>query len=696
VLAVILIEKLPFIEDMENRALDYRFRTFSQEERASREIVLLTIDDSSLEYFMEHGIVWPWPRDYYAEVVNYFERVGAKAVLFDLLFYEQDIERFDVEAEVTDGRFARAMSAYGKAVLAGQMMHEEIAVSDYLERLNVSAKLEGDKVVREYSGVRAPIDKFLQTTGELGIINVLPDEDGIVRRIPMLYNKGDLILSQFALAGLLASGEVEEITYYEGVFSLDGREIPLDKDGNYLINWYGSDGPQGSFTYYPFSAAIQSAVADKRGVKTTLPAEAFRGKYVIIGATAPGLRDLLPTPVSKYHPGAELWATVLSNILNEEFVRLMSDEWRVIYYLLLSFLLVICFTRDPFRRGNIMVGFIFLSVFLLPLLSWHFYRLEIRMVAPLITVVLSFMYITTISYISEGKAKREIKQAFGRYLHPEVVEHLIENPELVDFKGYEYNATVFFTDIYDFTAFSERNTPQELIRLLNEYFDSLTANILDNEGMLDKFMGDGIMAIFGVPVATNDHPYKACKAALEHKKRWLELKDRIKDTDYVELFHLNTRIGIHTGNLVAGNIGSSQRVDYTAIGDTVNLGSRLEGMNKYYQTHIILSESTYQRVKEFFVCRELDYLRVKGKSEPTRIFELLALRGEGEFSWVETYLKGLQYYREGLWDKAMEIFHSLTEPPLSDKVSKIMFDRCQELKKNSPIDWNGIYIWEVK
>ncbi len=698
VLLGLLIERVGFIKDIESRTLDYRFKTFTRAEEADEDVVMLVIDDSSLEFFMSVGLSWPWPRDTYANILNYFDSVGAKAVLFDLLFYESDIDRFDVDAEVTDGSFARAMKQYGGAVLSAQAMYEKIEEYPALSGLSIKDELIDKNLVKEFPGMRAPISDFLKTTKALGLINVFPDADGIVRRVPMLYKVGSNYFLQFALAGLFASGELEQIQIKDQELYLNGKLVPTDKNGDYLVNWYGKDGPKGSFKYYPFSAAMQSAMALRTGREPLLAEDTFKDKYIIIGATAPGLRDLVPTPISQTHPGAELWATVLSNYLNRDYVRFMPQGIKILYYLLLSFLLMLCFTKNPLRLGNLIVILLFLAVFALPLFLWGVYRIEAKMLSPLLIALISFMYITTVSYLSEGRSKREIKRAFSRYLHPEIIEHLIENPALVDFKGYEYDATVFFTDIYDFTTFSEKNSPQELIKLLNEYFDNLTGIILDNEGMLDKFMGDGLMAVFGVPLANPNHPYNACRAALDHKKKWSELVNKIEELGFVELFHVRTRIGINTGSLVAGNIGSSRRVDYTAIGDNVNLGSRLESINKYYQTDIIISESTFNRVNDRFICRELDYMKVKGKNEPTRIYELIDYKepDSDKYEWINEFLQGLGSYRKGDWDRAMEIFQTLSQEPINDKVSKIMLDRCNMLKNNPPKDWDGIYKWEVK
>ena len=313
------------------------------------------------------------------------------------------------------------------------------------------------------------------------------------------------------------------------------------------------------------------------------------------------------------------------------------------------------------------------------------------MTIPITGFVFAFIYSSLTGYFIEGKSRKELKKVFSRYLHPMVIEQILNNPEKIKLGGASIEATVLFSDIADFTPFSENKTAEELIKLLNKYFEALTDFVLSNNGLLDKYTGDGIMAIFGAPVSMKEHAYFACKAALAHKK--------FSETDNSEvaLLHKNTRIGINSGTIVAGNLGSEQKTDYTAIGDNVNLASRLEGVNKVFKTKIIISETTFQLVKENFICRELDKIKVKGKTLPTSIYELVEEKtAKNKPRWIEIYEEGLSFYRDRKWDLAIQKFKLVLKTKEEDFPSKVMTERCEKLKRENPKNWDGVFSLKTK
>lgn len=693
---VYILQSYPFFKDIENRALDYRFRFYPLKTEKVDEVIMIAIDESSLRHFVSNRVSWPWPRDYYSAVIDYFKLAGAKGVLFDILFYGPDYNAIEF-----DEHFAVTMKETDNSLLSALMVPDPAPFSEYLSGFSVPVNEAVIDLIPESEGIIAPIEMFLKNTKGLGTVNIFPDNDGVIRRAPVFYRVKDLIIPQLSFSAIFHFEKGYSSLSFnirDGKWFFNDIQIPVDDNGNYLINWYGAGGSDGVFQYYPFRSVIQSIIQHGRGEGPVLPLSVFKDKYIIIGATAPGLYDLKTTPVSSIHPGMEIWATILCNFINKDFVVLIPDYIIFLYLLLLSLSIMYVFVHNPLRSANIILVLIPFLVFFLPIIIWDRFRVNLNIVSPLMAVLFSYLVITTISYVSEGKSKREIKKAFSRYLHPQIIDRLMDNPDLVDLQGEEFEATMIFTDIYNFTDFSEKTDPKTLVLLLNRYFETFTANILDNDGMLDKFMGDGIMAVFGTPLQYSGHAYNACKSAIKHKKYWKKYKGRPRLQDYSTIFHVNTRIGINSGKVIAGNIGSVRRVDYTVIGDAVNLAARLESINKYYQTDIILSEFTYDRIKENFICRELDAVQVKGKNEPTRIYELLDFAGseDGNYDWTFDYAEALDYYRSGNWDKAIKVFSALASAPLNDKPSKIMLDRCSELKNNPPKDWNGIYKWEIK
>ena len=672
--------------------IDYRFRLTPEPEKADSNVVIIAIDDRSLEFFKQNGITYPWPRSYYAYLVNYFTVCQSKAVIFDMQFYEPDIDREETDSAETDGAFAEAMKDNGGVILGIQLSEDSLAQDKDLSRFDLQVDYSKMERSGKYIGLIAPIDIFLESATGLGVINVEPDRDGVIRRIPIIHTLNDYDIPQMAFSAWYNSRSNKDIIkHYPRNIEVGKTKIPLDREGNYFLNWYGSVEAKKAFRYYPFQAVISSASSYFYGGEPVIPLKAFKDKYIIIGATAAGLLDLKTNPFTKILPGMEIWATALSNLLQTDFVRFVPIWINFLFVFLIIYLVLYSVSHFSARYSNPFLLLLLIAIIVVIYLSWDLKKLIFDATFTVLGFVLSYLLIVTVSYLLEGKSKREIRKIFTRYLHPDVIRKLEDDPDRVQLGGEEINATVLYTDIYNFTSISETKTPNELVEDLNTYFQKLTGLVLEHGGLLDKYTGDGIMAIFGAPISRKDHAMIACQAAISHKKLRSQLTQKEK-LSAPEQFHVKTRTGINSGPLVAGNIGSDKRMDYTAIGDTVNLASRLEGVNKIFRTNIIISESTHELVKQHFICRELDYLRVKGKKEPTRIYELIDdADAEVDTNWIDNYKKGLTLYREGKFKEAMEVFSQL-----KDNASQVILDRCKYLIKNPPEEWDGILTLEVK
>ncbi len=696
-LVIYLLSLSSFMEETELKLTDYRFRVNPIPERADTNIVIIALDDGSLEFFKNNGISWPWPRSFYGYAVDYLTQAGAKAVIFDMQFYEPDIDREETYAEETDGDFALAMKNNGNVFLGVQLSEDSISTDVDLNRFSIPVNNPDENQAPKYSGVIAPLELFLNVINSIGVINVVPDRDGVIRRIPVIFPMQEYHLPQLAFSIWINQQKWDEPLFFsKNKIRFHNKYIPIDNKGNYIVNWYGNDKHGSPFKYYPFQAVISSASSVAFGRKPVIPLKNFRDKYIIIGATAAGLLDLKTNPYTKILPGMEIWATVLSNFLNWDFIKTIPAWLNFIITLFIIYFVFYCVTHFTAKISNILLVLLIIVIIGSNILLWKHYRILINFSMIFTGFIISYLLIVTVSYLLEGKSKREIRKIFTRYLHPDVIKKLEDNPDQIQLGGEEINATVLYTDIYNFTTFSETKTPQELVEDLNEYFQKLTGLVLEHGGLLDKYTGDGIMALFGAPISRPDHAMLACQSAFAHKKIREELSKK-NTLSAPDQFHIKTRTGINSGPLVAGNIGSDKRMDYTAIGDTVNLAARLEGVNKIFQTNIIISGATYKLVKDTFLCRELDYLRVKGKKEPTRIFELIDLTDiESKPAWITDYEQALNLYREGKWNKAIEKFEILSSSPLNDKASKVMLDRCKYLVKNPPEEWDGILTLEVK
>ncbi|MBN1948490.1 MAG: adenylate/guanylate cyclase domain-containing protein, partial [Candidatus Cloacimonetes bacterium] len=561
-----LLNTSSFLREMELKLVDYRFRLVPIPERADSNVVIIAIDDGSLRYFRDNGISWPWPRDFYGYLVDYFTIGGAAAVLFDMQFYEPDIDREETYAEETDGAFADAIAANGNVFLGVQLSRDSLDTDRDLTAFSLPLQNPEANPGRPFHGLIAPLEIFLAGVNSIGVINVEPDRDGVLRRVPLIHPLHGLSLPQMAFSAWFNTRVAEKkIRFRQRTLQAGSRKIPIDAEGNYLINWYGSRGGESPFRYFSFQSVIAAASAHAYGRLPSIPPTVFRDKYIIIGATAAGLLDLKTNPYTKILPGMEIWATSLSNYLQGDFVRSVPSGIGFLLSWLIIFIIFYAITHLRALPGNLTLLMLLLLIVAYDFLLWKHFRILTDLGYHIIGFIVAYLLIVTISFLLEGKSRREIRKIFTRYLHPDVIRQLEEDPDQVQLGGEEINATVLYTDIYNFTTISEKKTPTELVEDLNRYFQKLTGMVMNSGGMLDKYTGDGIMALFGVPIARADHALLACEAAYAHKVLRRELAGK-KDLTTDDKLHIMTRTGINSGRLVAGNIGSDKRMDYTAIG----------------------------------------------------------------------------------------------------------------------------------
>lgn len=679
------------MRNMELGSMDLRFRFTPQPEKADSSIVMIAIDDSSLKYVREHlHMGWPWPRQYYALVTRFLDAEGAKATIFDINFDEPDLDRGDIDPALSDQGFADALTASRNAVLALTFTHYQTPGDSASVQSKGFPPDYPYQRLEAWQGVLPPYPSFARAA-HLGGINLASGDDSTIRRIPLIYPYREGYLPSLAL-----------VAHGVGTGFKDEESIILKEaqppDGSMYLNWHGPAGPEGVFKYIPFSQLLESAVADLNGFPPPIPKGWFKERYVFIGAVASGLQDLKASPYTWGMPGMEVWATQLSNLLGGNFVSFLPPWADLLLIFLLSLLAMLLVTRLQGVLASVSSLLLIASFTAAAILLFGSSRLALNYSSTVMALLIAWLFTLTLSYTVEGRHKKELRRVFDRYLHPDLVRRIVENPDLVAMGGEELHVTVMFSDIYSFTSFSEGKSPQDLVSYLNEYFRDLTGAVLDHHGLLDKYTGDGLMAVFGAPIARDDHALLACKAALAHRRYSLQF---VSDGELspARHFHLNTRLGINSGTVVSGNIGSERRMEYTSIGDPVNLSSRLEGVNKVFQTHIIISESTWLLVKDSMLCRELDYLRVKGKSEPTRIYELIEELDRVDmagYAWLQDFASALQLYRGGDFASAAAIFERLSLPSLGDKPSLTMLARCRLLLKAPPADWDGIYTLEEK
>ena len=512
---VFLISNLTFFSDVNEKIYDLHYGELLNDTEVDSTIILLAIDDFALDYTRRNRITWPWPRTFYAHILNYLSASQAKKVIFDLQFYENDLNRIELSSQESDRIFAQSIEKMEEVYLGTQLTPEKLGKIEQFCQFALQQNIP-KTITKTYRGVLNPIPELLKANPKIGIINIEPDNDGIIRRIYPFYSVRDSIFANISLSTFIDSNTTIEQT--KSLLRLDNKNIPLDNNSKYRIRWYSNSDQKKSFLYYSMGAVLKSIVDKNRGVEPILKKNDFKDKYVIIGSTAGGLMDLKSTPTSKVLPGMEIWATVLRNINNNEYVKVPEKY----ISMLLAFIFILA-TLISFNRSHKLISYIIIVAFVgiifsLDVILWSLNSVLFPTLLLLISIILSYIVITTINYFTEGKEKKKLKRIFSRYLHPDIIDNLIVKSGDIELGGDEIEATVFFTDIADFTTYSENKKPKEVVNQLNRYFNEIVKFVLKNDGLLDKYTGDGIMAIFGAPLEQKDHAYLACKTALEYKK----------------------------------------------------------------------------------------------------------------------------------------------------------------------------------
>ena len=479
-----------------------------------------------------------------------------------------------------------------------------------LKNLNVILPVE-----QVEGGLQKPYELFVTKTG---LVNVHIDSDGIVRRIP-------------------SDGFASQVL---------GKKATLDAE-NFRINYAGKPG---SFISYSFIDVLENKI----------PLDNFKDKYVLVGATAVDLHDSQVTPVSagKEMAGVEIHANAMATVLENKYLITESKSF--------TLLTIFTFTLLAVITASWPVAWIWLIMFII----YSFVSFDLGIIRNLIFTPLAIILVNITSliirFLSERSQKEYIRKAFSYYLSDSVLKEILKDPSKLRLGGERKEITVLFTDIAGFTTISEKMDPVDLAKLLNDYLTKMTNIVFANAGVLDKYIGDAVMAFWNAPIATPDHAYLACKTALEMQK---------------EAGEFGMRIGINTGDMVVGNMGSQMRFDYSLLGDNVNLGSRLEGINKEYGTKILISQSTQSLISNKLVTRFIDTVAVKGKEKGVRIYELRETDYPKEFDTARAL------YEKGDFAMAIKIFEKITDDP----PAKVFLKRCQEFIKNPPLGWDGIY-----
>jgi len=655
---------------LENRLWDLRVAYLSKASERDPSIKLILIDQSSLDWAeANHNLSWPWPREIYSALLNHCQRGGAKAVIFDLLFTEPSF--YGVE---DDQRFAQALQqnrSVGALVLSPTQGDSFSWSKQLIKPLNQPLE-QNRSPFPSYIRASFPINTIASAFNTLGSVVSIPDSDGIIRKTNLLQSFDKRFVPALSLSGYLSTHPRASYQVSARQICIENRCIPLTADYKAIINYHG---PSQTYTTLNAAAVIESNILEEQGKKGAIPSDVFKESYVIIGVSAPGLMDLKSTPTQNVYPGAEIHATVLDNLIHNDFI---SEVSLTITYSALGILIFL--TLFGIRLNTSLLKSSFYPITALGLafstgIITYYFHLWLHIGVFIFGITLTWIIGFGINYFHEGAQKRFIKNAFSRYISPQLIDSLIKHPENLKLGGRRETLTILFSDIESFTTLSTKMDPEILARFLNEYLGLMSDVMMDLGGTIDKYEGDAIIAFWNAPLPQKDHAMLAVEAAMQCQK----LLDKHNPHFLKRYGHtINTRFGIHTGEVIIGNLGTEKRFDYTFIGDAGNLASRLESANKQFSTYVMISEKTKELLDNRYYCRELGIIRVIGRSESVRVYEpWLSSRNH---TTLEQYQNALALFYTGNLDDAYQLFQNIEE---TDPVSRSYLSIIQKIRSNS-------------
>ena len=699
---------------IEAKSVDARFKYSTQAMKANKDVVVLLIDEASLQAMEPLVGRWPWPRSIYGEILDFLSASGARAVLFDILFTEPQVPRNEAgELGEADNTLVMTSASSGFSHHAFQLFND---VEDEVNKTLLNRPLPDDFIssfslknvqvktsLPRPNNFYLPIKELYQNSHSMGVVEFAPDSDGVYRSTHLVRPYQNQYFPVLSMSQMLKELNPKSIVIQDDEIKLDKLKVPLIWEGKYLINM------KKDITNYSMGGVLATIQKINNGESEGMivQPEDFKNKIVFLGASAVGVDDLKMTSTGLNVPGVYLHASIVSNLLDQDFIHQFSIPLTFLIFLIINLLMAYLVMTGHNLLGPLLTFFTSLSL----TLGMGFYlfdhqRLWVLWVGPLVSLAVNFLGLFILKSFTEGKEKKFLKAAFGNYISPELIEMMYQSGEAPKLGGDVGRRTAFFTDIQGFSSFSEKLTAPKLVELLNEYLSVMTDILIEEQGTLDKYEGDAIIAFFGAPMPLEDHAKRAVKTAMRMqeglallRKKWTTEGDK-----WPQIVHdMRMRIGINTGEIVTGNMGSKLRMNYTMMGDAVNLAARLEESAKQYGVFIQIAQNTFEEIKDHFICRTLDTIRVVGKTEPITTFEpLMSIESQDEnlMKLKNTFHAGLKAYREQDWDEAIKYFtlsdhlEDFRYGGLKTKTnpSKIYLERCEEFKQTPPpANWDGVY-----
>jgi adenylate cyclase len=702
------------IEELRVRTFD-TFQRLDPRVKTLRPVTIVDIDEKSLAD--PRLGQWPWPRTRLADIVNNLTRMGAVVIAFDAVFAEPDRLNPDSAAENFRGldeatrEKLRALPSndqiFADAIRESRVVLGESGGRDVHSDLDKALPVTGFALLGEdpepfifkFGGLLRNVKVLEEAAAGRGLFTIVPERDGIVRRVPMIMDAQDVRMPSLTFEVLRILGGSGTIMIKSDKAGIDSvvlqglrLKIPTDSLARFWVHYARND---------PSIYVSAVDVLDGR-----VPPEMISRKLILIGTSATGMNDIKTTPVSRAMPGVEIHAQVLESALTHAV--LAQPYYSVViefFAAMVLGLLVIAFAPGFGPTTLVVVGALFAAVLIGT--SWYFYsqhRLLIDFTYPLLSTTSIYLTLIFTSFVREQAQRRQIRSAFGQYLSPALIEQLAQSPEKLVLGGEEREMTIMFSDVRGFTTISEsyKHDPQGLTALMNRFLTPLTNAILARKGTIDKYMGDAIMAFWNAPLDDHEHQLNACEAALDMLERIDEL-NKERELEAQDGGHayipINVGVGLNTGICVVGNMGSDLRFDYSVLGDSVNLASRLEGQSKEYGFPIIVGSNTALAVKDRFAILELDFIMVKGKKEPEVIYAIAGRQDtaqSGRFQRLRNLtIEMLACYRNRDWDGALaaiERGRRTDEAHALQLLYNLYETRILGYRNNPPPeDWNGAF-----
>jgi len=681
-----------FFQGLELKLYDLNYQLRGPIDITNSEIAVVALDQPTFD-----SLSFPFDRRYYGQAVTNLKAYGAKYVVFDILLTSAG------PSPASDSALYQAVEDAGNVVLCG-----------------TATRIYQAGLAKPIVYLTPPYPTIRPPSTIWGMITDFHDPDGVVRRYPLMLSVKDSVylslgLKVFAHRQGYSKGDLEQMP--NGDVHYAGISIPRQLDSTTTLLNYA--GPAGTFPTYSFIDVVngtydyaalaatlseeEKAVLAAAGMDDILKDNPFKDKIVLIGASSEDLQDNKYTPFfsAKYPrktPGVEVHANALQMFIDGSMIRAVNFWFIVAGVLLISFLTYTTGRHVAHWSGIVVATAVVIAILVGSAYLFLAHHLWLREMPLLLTAALGYPANLLYRFIQSQKEKAMIRGMFAQYVPKGYVQQLIQNPDMLKLGGERRRMTMLFSDIAGFSTHSEKLTPEELVALLNEYLTAMTRVVFANDGIVDKYEGDLVMAEFGAPIWNPNHAAQGCRTGLGMQRKLAELRLKWRSEGK---FELRCRVGINTGDVIVGNMGSEEKFDYTVMGDAVNLASRLEGANKEYKTEIMIGHNTWLDVKDQFVTRPLDLLKVMGKHESVPVYELLAEKPEElpaeKLKVIEIYNQGITFYRAAKFAEAKECFEQALQVDPTDSPSQVYVGRCELYIANPPGEnWDGVWTMQSK